>query len=93
MARKVFVMVVLTLGIIMKASAAEPTSAETWTVEGKTFTTKGEAVRFVVASGKRLTISHTRCEILTNKLSFKACPKNKTASFENEQFESLSKTK
>ncbi len=66
--------------------------AETWTVEGKTFESKALAVRYIVASGKRLEVQHTRCEILTNKFSFKACPKNKVGNFENEQFSNLSKT-
>lgn len=74
------------------AHAADPAASnETWSVDGKTFTSKALAVRYIVASGKRLQVQHQRCEILTNKLSFKACPKNKAGSFENEQFESISK--
>lgn len=65
---------------------------ETWAIGSKVFATKGEAIRYVIASGKRLEVSHTRCEILTNKLSFKACPKNKQGTFENEQFNGLKVT-
>lgn len=66
--------------------------AETWTVQGKSFESKAMAVRYVVSLGKPVEITHTRCEILTNKLSFKACPKNKVGSFENEQFTDITQT-
>lgn len=62
---------------------------ETWAVGNKVFSAKGEAIRYIVASGKRMEVSHTRCEILTNKMAFKACPKDKAHSFENEQFSGL----
>lgn len=72
---------------------ADQTAPETWTVEGKVYTSKAEAIRHIVAAGKRVNVQHSRCEILTNKLSFKACPKNKVSAFENEQFESIHATK
>lgn len=69
---------------------------ETWTVDGKVFTTKAETVRYIISLGRRVEVKHERCEIMTNKLSFKACPKaakNKAIQFENQQFESLSQSK
>jgi hypothetical protein len=68
-------------------------SAESWTIEGKSFESKSQAVRYIVASGKPLEVTHSRCEILTNKLSFKACPKSKASNFENEQFKDIAETK
>ncbi len=76
---------VLLLSLNVHAASAP----ETWSVDGKTFDTKAMAVRYIVASGKRSEVLHSRCEILTNKLSFKACPKNKLGNFENEQFQGL----
>ena len=75
------------------AAKADDTAGETWNVDGKTFTDKGAAIRYVVSNGKRVNVVHTRCEILTNKLTFKACPKNKQTSFENEQFDGLKVSK
>ena len=72
---------------------ANNVTPETWSTDGRTFDSKSAAVKFVIASGKPLEVTHSRCEILTNKLTFKACPKNKKASFENEQFENLTATK
>lgn len=65
--------------------------ADTYQVDGKTFESKALAIRYVVNSGKRLEVTETRCMIVTNKFSLKACPKNKSRNFESEQFESLSK--
>lgn len=67
--------------------------ADTYQVDGKSFTDKAMAIRYVVASGKKLDITETRCMILTNKLTLKACPKNKASSFETQQFESITQTK
>lgn len=64
-------------------------SAETYTIEGKTFDSKAAAIRYVISAGHPVIVNHSRCEILTNRLSFKACPKNKVAAFDNEQFKSL----
>lgn len=84
------ILVIVTLFLCAAIAHAE-TAPETWSVDGKTFETKSAAIRYVMNSGKRLNVTHARCEILTNKLSFKACPKNKKSAFDNEQFESLSK--
>lgn len=67
--------------------------ADTYTVDGHTFGTKPEAVKYVIASGKQLEVTETRCLILTNKLSLKSCPKNKKSSFDNEPFAGLNATK
>lgn len=67
--------------------------ADTYSVDGHTFETKPEVVKYVIASGKRLEVTETRCLILTNKLSLKSCPKNKKGSFENEPFAGLNATK
>ncbi len=63
--------------------------ADSYQVDGKTFDSKAAAIRYVIGSGKRLEVTETRCMILTNKLSLKACPKNKAHSFESEQFAGL----
>ena len=81
------------ISLLSSLGLANNVTPETWTVDGKTFDSKAMAVRYVVASGRALEVTHSRCEILTNKLTFKACPKNKKASFENEQFENLTATK
>ena len=81
------------ISLLSSLALANNVTPETWSVDGKTFDSKAMAIRFVVASGKPLEVTHSRCEILTNKLTFKACPKNKKASFENEQFDGLSATK
>lgn len=86
--RKILVVIVLAFAAV--AAHASTEAPETWTVGGKSFTTKAAAVRFIIAAGKPLTVVHSRCEILTNKLSFKACPKNKGTAFDNQQFQSLS---
>lgn len=87
--RKIIVILVFAFCAVAAHAAVDTTPAESWTIGGKTYDTKGAAVRAVIASGKRQTIMHSRCEILTNKLSFKACPKNKVGTFENEQFDGL----
>ncbi len=81
------------LSCVIARADQVPTSVETWTIDGKVYTSKAEAIRHIVSAGKRVNVQHTRCEILTNKLSFKACPKNKVSAFENEQFESIHATK
>lgn len=81
--------VVLVLLTLVSVSAV----ADSYAVDGKTFDSKAMAIRYVINSGKRLEVTETRCMILTNKLSLKACPKNKLHSFESEQFESISSTK
>lgn len=73
--------------------AAETRSLESWSVDGKTFQSKALAIRYIVSTGKQVEVIHSRCEILTNKFSFKACPKNKELNFETKQFESLSQSK
>lgn len=73
-------------------SRAENAPQEVYAVNGKNFTSKAMAIRYVVNLGKPVQVLHTRCEILTNKLTFKACPKNKDKKFENEQFQSLSQS-
>lgn len=78
--------ITLILAIMAMAGQVCAATIETWVVDGKTFDSKAQAIRYVVASGKRLEVAHTRCEILTNKLTFKACPKNRKGSWENEQF-------
>lgn len=84
-------MIVMSLLLVGMAANAD-NSVETWSVEGKTFEVKAQAVRYVMSLGKPVSIEHTRCEILTNKLSFKACPKaakTKAKQFENEQYTGL----
>lgn len=71
------------------AQADDTQTNETWTVSGKIYASKSEAVRAVISAGKKVEVTHTRCEILTNKLSFKACPKNKASNFDTAQFESI----
>lgn len=75
--------------ILLAAVARAEVPNDIYTVDGKNFETKSAAVRYIISTGKRKQVLHTRCEILTNKLSFKACPKNKNGSWENEQFEGL----
>lgn len=90
--KKIIVLVFLFAAIVAKAEPSTNSPESIFAVDGKVFTTKAGAIRYVINSGKRLTVLETRCLILTNKLTFKACPKNKLNSFENAQFESLSKT-
>lgn len=71
---------------------ADSSANDVYAVNGKNFTSKAMAIRYVVNLGKPVQVLHTRCEILTNKLTFKACPKNKDKNFENEQFKSLSQS-
>lgn len=73
---------ILILVTLLLASSAQAAN-ESWTVNGKTFESKPMAIRYIMAQNKTgLIVSHTRCEILTNKLTFKACPKTGT-SFDN----------
>lgn len=81
----------IAVGLIV-AIASIGAFADSYSVDGKTFESKAMAIRYVINSGKRLEVQETRCLILTNKLSLKACPKNKAQSFETQQFESISKT-
>lgn len=82
--------VIVILALALSAVAAHASdSSESFSVNGKVFETKAQAIRYIVASGKRLQVIHTRCEILTNKLTLKACPKTKVSAFENEQFSGL----
>jgi hypothetical protein len=85
--------VVLIGSIIGALCHADNVTSERWDVNGKSFDSKAMAVRYIIASGQELEVTHTRCEILTNKLTFKACPKNKKSSFESEQFKSITATK
>ncbi len=83
--------VIFTL-LMLSALIARADDTEVYAVNGKNFTSKAMAIRYVVNLGKPVQVLHTRCEILTNKLTFKACPKNKDKNFENEQFKSLSQS-
>ena len=90
MKRQIFVMIVIGVSLIARVShGAAAVPNDLYTVNGKNFDSKAQAIRYVVSLGKRVEVIHTRCEILTNKLTFKACPKNKLNSFENEQFAGL----
>lgn len=87
------------LSLILVASSmalsvhADTVSSESWTIGNKVFTSKAEVIRYVVSSGTQDEIVHTQCQILTNKLTLKACPKNKMASWDNERFKSINETK
>lgn len=85
--KKVFFIAVLVFIAVTKAHAAAPTSI--YAVDGHNFDNKAAAIRYVINSGKRLQVLETRCLILTNKLTLKACPKNKTSAWDNEQFAGL----
>lgn len=89
-ALKALAIAFLLFSAIAKADTVTP---EHWDIDGKSFASKAMAVRYIVSSGTKSEVSHVRCEILTNKLAFKACPKNQKANFENEQFKSISETK
>jgi nitrate/nitrite-specific signal transduction histidine kinase len=66
----------LLLMAMLLATTAQAAN-ETWTVDGKTFESKAQAIRHIMATGKiGLIVMHNRCEILTQKLTFKACPKS-----------------
>ena len=67
--------------------------AETWVVGTKSFDNKTEAIRFAMSSGQVQNIEHTECLFLTQKLSFKKCPKSKAGNFENLPFTNVSATK
>jgi len=85
----------LSLGTILALTFAASTAfsadapQEMWSANGQNFLTKSSAIRYLIALGKPISVIHTRCEILTNKLSFKACPKNAKNNFESAQFKSL----
>jgi len=83
--RKAFVIIFLLSAVAARAEVPH----ELYNVDGKTFESKSEAIRYVINSGKRLQVLETRCLILTNKLTLKACPKNKQGTWENEQFAGL----
>lgn len=82
------IFVILALALCAIAAHAE-TPTDIYSVDGKNFDSKAAAVRYVVNSGQRKQVLETRCLILTNKFTFKACPKNKQGSFDNEQFAGL----
>lgn len=84
-------MKLLTIALILSISSIAVCD-ETWTVGGKTFDSKPLAIRYAMSSGKVMEITHTECVFLTQKLSFKKCPKNKAGNFENQPFTSVSKT-
>lgn len=86
--KKIIFALVLAFVAITKAHAAG-VPREMYSVEGHNFESKAAAIRYVVNSGKRLEVLETRCLILTNKLTFKACPKAKEKAWENEQFAGL----
>lgn len=88
-----FLSLILVASSMALAVHADTVSSESWTIGSKVFISKAEAIRYVVSSGTREEIVHTQCQILTNKLTFKACPKNKMASWDNEQFKSINETK
>jgi hypothetical protein len=84
-------MKVIVIALILSISAVA-LSDESWTVGGKTFDSKPLAIRYAMSSGKITDITHTECVFLTQKLSFKKCPKNKAGNFENQPFTNVSKT-
>lgn len=51
--------------------------AETWKVEGKTFTERADVVRYVLTHNPKAVITQTRETTLTPKLTFKAIKKAK----------------
>ena len=89
---KTVTLVILAICALASAARAADVPNDMFSVEGHNFDSKAAAIRYVIASGKRLQVLETRCLILTNKLSFKACPKNKAGSFESEQFNGLKVT-
>lgn len=82
--------VVLAALVLSHLAHADANSVENWEVNKHVFTDKAMAVRYIVTNNITSPIVHSRCEILTNKFTFKACPKNKKSAFETEQFKSLS---
>jgi hypothetical protein len=86
--KKVIFALALLFAAITKAHA-EGVPTDIFSVEGHNFESKAAAIRYVINSGKRLQVLETRCLILTNKLTFKACPKNKVSAWDNEQFAGL----
>lgn len=84
---------ILVANIIQSVVAHADVTSETWTIGSKVFSNKAEAVRYIVSTGTQDEVVHTQCQILTNKLSFKACPKNKMASWDTQQFKSINATK
>lgn len=86
---KYFLALLLLLGALAARAAGPIDTSETWKVEGQTFYSEALAKRYIIASGKRVDVEHSRCEILSNGLKFKKCPKLKEKAFENEQFKSI----
>jgi glutamate-1-semialdehyde aminotransferase len=84
---KKIIFAALLLGSIM--ARADQAPSETWTINGHVYTDKAMAVSAVIAGGKQVEVIHTRCEQLTNGLTFKACPKNKAQNFKNLPFQGL----
>lgn len=85
---KKLIFIILALAAIA-AHAETPLNGEIYAVDGHNFTSKAQAIQYVVRLGKPVEILHTRCEIMTNKFTFKACPKNKLVNTENAQFQGL----
>lgn len=79
----------ITALVLLSSTAAKAEVSEVYAINGKNFASKAAAIRYVIALGKPVEVLHTRCEILTNKLTFKACPKNKLSNFDNLQFTGL----
>lgn len=89
MTKKLIFIAILLAAVAARADTGSPEPIETWTVEGKVYASKGEAIRSIVASGKTVSVVHSHCQVLTNALTFKNCPKNKAGSFDKEQFRGL----
>ena len=80
---------IVALFLLFAVAAHAETPTDIYSVDGKNFDSKTAAIRYIVSSGSRKQVLNTRCLILTNKFTFKACPKNKAGSFDNEQFAGL----
>lgn len=80
------------LGLVLMSSLvhADNVTSERWDIAGKTFDNKALAIRYAMSTGKVQEITHVECLYLTQKLSFRKCPKNKKSSFENEPFTNVS---
>jgi hypothetical protein len=61
------------------SALASPDTNDLYSVNGQRFTSKSTAIRYLISLGKPAEVIHSRCEILTNKLTFKACPKHREA--------------
>lgn len=85
MTKKIVFAAILLASVVARADSAP----ESWTVGSKVYTSKAEAIRAIIAGGKAVEVTHTRCEILTNRLNFKACPKIKGSAFDSQPFTGL----